>query len=90
MPVTTACVFPFAAFCSAPSDIVELGSQLYLDACTLAIGGLSWVAPDAIIQRAMRHTSPETKRRYQLGMVEKVREAMEKANQQVYGESITV
>jgi len=49
-----------------------------------------WVAPDAIIQRAMRHTSPETKRRYQLGMVEQVREAMEKANQQVYGERATI
>jgi hypothetical protein len=34
----------------------------------------------------MRHTSPETKRLYQLGMVEQVREAMERANQQVYGE----
>ena len=51
---------------------------------------LNWVAPDAVIQRAMRHTSPETKRRYQLGMVEQVREAMEKANQQVYGESASV
>ena len=30
----------------------------------------------------MRLTSPETKRRYQLGMVEQVREAMERANQQ--------
>jgi integrase len=48
---------------------------------------LSWVAPDAVIERAMRHTSPETKRVYQLGMVEQVREAMEKANQQVYGGS---
>jgi hypothetical protein len=48
---------------------------------------LSWVAPDAVIERAMRHTSPETKRHYQLGMVEQVREAMEKANQQVYGGS---
>jgi hypothetical protein len=38
----------------------------------------------------MRHTSPETKRRYQLGMVEQVREAMEKANQQVYGETASV
>jgi hypothetical protein len=38
----------------------------------------------------MRHTSPETKRRYQLGMVEQVREAMEKANQQVYGKRVTV
>ena len=48
------------------------------------------VAPDAVIERAMRHTSPETKRRYQLGMVEQVREAMEKANQQVYGDSVLV
>jgi integrase len=47
---------------------------------------LSWVAPDAVIQRAMRHTSPETKRLYQLGMVDQVREAMERANLQVYGE----
>jgi integrase len=38
---------------------------------------LSRVAPDAVI----RHTSPETKRIYQLSMVEQVREAMEKANQ---------
>jgi integrase len=30
---------------------------------------LSWVAPDAVVQRAMRHSSPETKRHYQLGMV---------------------
>jgi integrase len=51
---------------------------------------LSWVALDAVIQRAMRHTSPETKRRYQLGMVEQVREAMEKANQQVYGDRVTI
>ncbi len=51
---------------------------------------LSWVAPDAVIQRAMRHTSPETKRLYQLGMVEQVREAMERANQQVYGERTLV
>ncbi|HJT71531.1 MAG TPA: tyrosine-type recombinase/integrase [Terriglobales bacterium] len=49
---------------------------------------LSWIAPDAVIQRAMRHTSPETKRRYQLSMVEQVREAMERANQQVYGERV--
>ena len=51
---------------------------------------LSWVAPDAVIQRAMRHTSPETKRQYQLGMVEQVREAMERANERVYGERITI
>ena len=34
----------------------------------------------------MRHTSPETKRRYQLGMVEQVRQAVEKVNQRLYGE----
>jgi hypothetical protein len=50
----------------------------------------NWVAPDAVIQPAMRHTSPETKRRYQLGMVEQVREAMERANQRVYGERLTI
>ena len=32
----------------------------------------------------MRHASPETKQRYQLGMVEHVRENMERANQRVY------
>jgi integrase len=25
---------------------------------------LSWVAPDAVVQRAMRHSSPKTKRHY--------------------------
>jgi hypothetical protein len=48
---------------------------------------LSWVAPDAIVQRAMRHSSPETKRHYQLGMVEQVRQNIEKANETVYGRS---
>jgi integrase len=46
---------------------------------------LSEVAPDAVVQRAMRHTSPETKRRYQLGMADQVRQAMEKANESAYG-----
>jgi hypothetical protein len=32
----------------------------------------------------MRHSSPETKQRYQLGMVEQVRRNMEKANRRVY------
>jgi hypothetical protein len=45
----------------------------------------SEVAPDAVVQRAMRHTSPETKRRYQLGMADQVRGAMEKANESAYG-----
>ena len=46
---------------------------------------LSGVAPDAVVQRAMRHTSPETKRRYQLGMADQVRKALDKANKSVYG-----
>ena len=46
---------------------------------------LSWVAPDTVVQRAMRHSSPETKRHYQLGMVEQVRQNIEKANEKVYG-----
>jgi hypothetical protein len=41
--------------------------------------------PQAVVQRAMRHTSPETKRRYQLGMAEQVRQAVEKVNQRLYG-----
>jgi integrase len=50
---------------------------------------LSWVAPDAVVQRAMRHSSPETKRRYQLGMVDQVREGIERANEQAYqGEKV--
>ena len=48
---------------------------------------LSWVAPDTVIQRAMRHSSPETKQRYQLGMVEQVRNNMEEANRRVYRRS---
>ena len=45
---------------------------------------LSWVAPDAVVQRAMRHSSPETKRHYQLGMVDQVREGIEQANEKTY------
>jgi integrase len=46
---------------------------------------LSEVAPDAVVQRAMRHTSPETKRHYQLGMADQVRQAVDKANKRLYG-----
>jgi hypothetical protein len=46
---------------------------------------MSGVAPDAVVQRAMRHTSPETKRHYQLGMADQVRQAMEKSNKKAYG-----
>ena len=46
---------------------------------------LSGVAADAVVQRAMRHTSSETKRRYQLGMTDQVRQAVEKANKKAYG-----
>jgi len=45
---------------------------------------LSWVAPDAVLQRAMRHSSPETKRHYQLGMVNEVRKGIEEANERAY------
>jgi hypothetical protein len=44
---------------------------------------LSWVAPDAVVQRALRHSSPATKRHFQLGMVEQVRQNLEKANEKV-------
>jgi len=46
---------------------------------------LSQVAPDAVVQRAMRHTRPESKRRYQLGMADQVRQAVERANKRAYG-----
>jgi integrase len=46
---------------------------------------LSEVAPDAVVRRAMRHTSPETKRHYQLGMADQVRDAVDKANNRLYG-----
>ena len=42
---------------------------------------LSWVAPDAVVQRAMRHSSPETKCIYQLGLVHQVRDPMERGNE---------
>jgi len=42
---------------------------------------LSWVAPDAVVQHAMRHSSPETKRFYQLGLAHQVREHLERVNQ---------
>ena len=47
--------------------------------------GLSKIAPDAVVQKAMRHSSPETKRFYQLGMVKEVREAMDAGNQKFFG-----
>jgi len=47
---------------------------------------LSEMASDTVVTKAMRHSSAETKRRYQLGMVEKVREAMNLANTETYGE----
>jgi hypothetical protein len=38
-----------------------------------------------VVQRAMRHSSSETKRHYQLGMTEQVRQNLEKAKERVYG-----
>jgi integrase len=46
---------------------------------------VSKVAADGVIQKAMRHSSPETKRVYQLGMVEEVRKAIERGNAKFYG-----
>jgi hypothetical protein len=46
---------------------------------------LSWVAPDPVAQRAMRHSSPETKRHFQKGMVDQARENIERPNERVYG-----
>jgi len=43
------------------------------------------VAPDAVAQRMMRHSSPETKRQSQQRMVEQVRENKERANERLYG-----
>ena len=45
---------------------------------------LSWVAPDAVVQCAMRHSSSETKRIYQLGLVHQVREQLERVNEKSY------
>jgi integrase len=46
---------------------------------------LGEVAPDAVVQRAMRHSSPETKRHYQLRMANQVGQAVEKTNKRLYG-----
>ena len=46
---------------------------------------LGRVAPGAVVQKAMRHSNPETKRFYQLGMVKEIREAMGEANEKVFG-----
>src|ERR1700730_10266457 len=46
----------------------ELKSGLLFRSTICVTHTLSGVAPDAVVQRAMRHSSPETKRRYQLGM----------------------
>ncbi|HEX5410747.1 MAG TPA: hypothetical protein VFZ27_02700 [Terriglobia bacterium] len=43
-------------------------------------------ATDAVLTQAMRHSSPETKRDYLLGMHEDVREAMDEANREFFGE----
>jgi hypothetical protein len=52
--------------------------------CHVFCTRLSCVAPDAVVQRAMRHSSPETKRGYQLGLVHQVREHMERAKDKAY------
>lgn len=42
------------------------------------------------MQRAMRHTSPETKLHYQLGMADQVRNAADKANKRLYGKRVAL
>jgi hypothetical protein len=49
----------------------------------LGLGMLSSYLDDLRL-RAMRHSSPETKRHYQLGMVDQVREGIEQANERTY------
>lgn len=49
---------------------------------------LSEVAADAVVERAMRHASPETKRHYQLEMAEQERQAVEKTNKRLYGNRV--
>jgi len=61
----------------------ELKSGLLFRSTICVTHTLSGVAPDAVVQRAMRHSSPETKRRYQLGMVTHLRQNLEKANEGV-------
>ncbi|HEY6249182.1 MAG TPA: site-specific integrase [Candidatus Angelobacter sp.] len=51
---------------------------------------LSWVAPDAVVQHAMRHSSPETKRRYQLGIAGQVRTHLEQVNKTTYTKGLPV
>jgi len=46
------------------------------------------VAADAVPTQAMRHSSPEAKRDYLMGMPEEVREAMDKANEESFGEEV--
>src|SRR5713101_7376786 len=58
-------------------------SDLYVAACLPH--ALERSGPRRGCARAMRHTSPETKRRYQLGTTEQVRQAVEKANKKAYG-----
>jgi hypothetical protein len=41
---------------------------------------------DAILTQSMRHSSPESKRDYLLGMHEEVREAMDEANREFFGD----
>src|SRR6266550_1369179 len=62
--------------CAEPKDFAGFFYNLRHVFCTR----LSWVAPDAVVQHAMRHSSPETKRFYQLGLAHQVREHLERVN----------
>ena len=52
---------------------------LYVQPRQTFCGRLRCVTPGAIVQRAMRHSQPETKRRYH-----QVRERLERANEKTY------
>jgi hypothetical protein len=49
------------------------------------VRGMLALGPGAVVQRAMPHTSPKSKRRYQLGMTDQVCQAVEKANKKRTG-----
>jgi hypothetical protein len=73
-------------FCARNEILAGWSAVLYSlqpEACLLH--SRKRVSPDAVVQRAMRHTTPETKRHYQLGMTDQVRQAVEKANRKAYG-----
>ena len=67
--------------------VILLRQQWTCVRCAFGEGGSKRIMAGVlfgVVQRAMRHSSPETKRHYQLGMVDQVREGIERANEQAY------